>query len=253
MTAVVAWVGVDQRGPSSASIASDSRITFYDRDGKLSDDRWSTAKKCFACGHSPDVFGFEGDVLVASVFLSQFVDVLDHWSRERGHPMPADARHELMIQHLARTINDVPASQLRDLSIVHSSRDGDLMQSEFYTYVVKVRGGRIRRQQLDTPTRSSVLALGSLEVRKALAPHAMGSGGKQVHKLVDKWRVSKADTTDSILGGFYEAIREPETPTVGGPAQVVRLIRKGPPQRLAVAWDDGGQYLSGGRLFTPAW
>lgn len=61
MTALVAWVGADSRGPASLNIAADSRITW--RPENSSAHHWDQGKKVFASSSVPLVIGFVGDVL----------------------------------------------------------------------------------------------------------------------------------------------------------------------------------------------
>ena len=71
VTSLLCWVGVDSRGPTSAYIATDSRITWGRR------DVWDLGRKTFAASRTPDIFGFSGGVLFPSLVLSQYVSALD--------------------------------------------------------------------------------------------------------------------------------------------------------------------------------
>ena len=68
MTTLVSWIAYDQRGPSAAYIATDSRISWG------VSDVWDGARKCFASREYRDLFGYVGDVLLPSLVLGQFVD-----------------------------------------------------------------------------------------------------------------------------------------------------------------------------------
>ena len=60
MTLIVGWLACDQRGPCSAYIASDSRISdnrnFYDY-----------SQKTFALKNTPDILGYCGETLFTYV------------------------------------------------------------------------------------------------------------------------------------------------------------------------------------------
>ena len=64
MTLIVGWLACDQRGPCSAYIASDSRISnnksFYDN-----------SQKTFALKNTPDILGYCGEMLFTQ--LSQLI------------------------------------------------------------------------------------------------------------------------------------------------------------------------------------
>jgi hypothetical protein len=79
MTTLFSWLSVDNRGPSSIYIVSDSRIT-WGSSGK----RWDSGRKVFAT-KSADIFGYCGEVLFPSLVLSQLGDLIDRdilWSSD---------------------------------------------------------------------------------------------------------------------------------------------------------------------------
>lgn len=71
LTSLMCWIGVDSRGPASAYIATDSRLSWS------RNQTWDFGRKTFASASSPDVFGYCGDVVFPSIVLSQFVSALD--------------------------------------------------------------------------------------------------------------------------------------------------------------------------------
>jgi hypothetical protein len=64
VTSLAAWPGIDSRGLSTLYIVADSRISWPG-----SSDLWEFGAKVFASSHTPDIFGFYGDVLVPSMVL----------------------------------------------------------------------------------------------------------------------------------------------------------------------------------------
>ena len=70
MTTLIGWVGVDQRGLSSAYLASDSRLS-------SNGAKWDCGRKLFACKTTPDVFGYCGAVLFPSLVLGQITEIVD--------------------------------------------------------------------------------------------------------------------------------------------------------------------------------
>ena len=72
MTTLIGWISYDPRAPAALHMASDSRITWG-----ASHRRWDAGRKLFACAASPDLFGYSGDVLYASMVLGQIVAAAD--------------------------------------------------------------------------------------------------------------------------------------------------------------------------------
>ena len=70
MTLIVGWLACDQRGPCSAYIASDSRISntrsFYDN-----------SQKTFALKNTPDILGYCGEVLFTYQILTRITSICD--------------------------------------------------------------------------------------------------------------------------------------------------------------------------------
>lgn len=71
MTLLVSWVGVDPRGPASAYIATDSRISWSE------ENVFDYGRKVFALDNHPDIFGYVGDVLFPSIVLTQIAEMAD--------------------------------------------------------------------------------------------------------------------------------------------------------------------------------
>lgn len=70
MTLIVGWLACDQRGPCSAYIASDSRISdnrnFYD-----------SSQKVFALKNTPDILGYCGETLFTYQILTRLANMCD--------------------------------------------------------------------------------------------------------------------------------------------------------------------------------
>ena len=74
MTLLVSWIGVDQRGPASLYLMSDSRISWK---GSTQLETWDFGKKVFPFRNSPDIIGYCGDVLFATMAISHIVELAD--------------------------------------------------------------------------------------------------------------------------------------------------------------------------------
>ncbi len=112
MTSLISWVAIDSRGPASFYVASDSRISW------ARDAHWDMGRKLFTCRHSPDLFGYCGDVLFPSLLLSQVSQLLD---LESKISRSADVRHAA-VMHLAeaslRTVSHRSETSIHDTSLL---------------------------------------------------------------------------------------------------------------------------------------
>ena len=221
MTTLVSWIAYDERAPSSAYIASDSRISWGD--GIV----WDGARKCFASREYPDVFGYVGDVLLPSLVLGQFVDALDAGfvvGRESGLP----DRQEALLESFKRSVNNYPsARKLTAFMVVHLGRIGDGMTAEFQARTVRCQDRMLTDKvetSFDCPT---VLELGSKGVREANSPTVDGSGASTFNEQFACWKKSDhAHTSRAVFSALCTSIDSDAEPTVGGSPQLVGLYRK---------------------------
>ena len=72
MTLLVAWAGIDSRGPASVYMASDSLITWSESRS------FDFGRKVFSFNNHPDVLGYCGDVLFPSIAINQIVEMADN-------------------------------------------------------------------------------------------------------------------------------------------------------------------------------
>ena len=70
MTLIVGWLACDQRGPCSAYIASDSRIS-------NNIDCYDNSQKVFALKNTPDILGYCGETLFTYQILSRLTNMCD--------------------------------------------------------------------------------------------------------------------------------------------------------------------------------
>jgi hypothetical protein len=71
MTTIVAWLGVDSRGPASLYLASDSRITWGPSTS------WDVRRKLFVCRTQPYLFGYAGEAFAPTHLLGQITERID--------------------------------------------------------------------------------------------------------------------------------------------------------------------------------
>jgi hypothetical protein len=134
MTALVAWVGADSRGPASLNIAADSRITW--RPENSSAHHWDQGKKVFASSSVPLVIGFVGDVLFPALVLPGVIDRID-----RGVFRPDGPVVEGVISALRRGWRDYPPAERRNANVYVAYRAGERMSCRFQLTSLSYRTG----------------------------------------------------------------------------------------------------------------
>jgi hypothetical protein len=204
MTSLICWIGVDSRGPASAYIATDSRISWPGR------GTWDLGRKTFVSAASPDIFGYSGGVVFPSIVLSQYVSALD------GRLQSGEFAHRFAaLEELIRvSFAALPATARTSFEIVHCGRDGDRMESEFRVAVLSWTSHRgFERMLLPRPDRSAAIRLS-------------GSGRATVEERLVAWQATPAkDTTRVLFRGFVDALARGADPTSGGAPQLVGLYR----------------------------
>jgi hypothetical protein len=225
MTSLIAWTGVDSRGPASFYLASDSRLSWSR--GVC----WDHGRKLFNCLRSPDVFGYCGDALFPSLFLSQAVSLVDIHATTAASS--ARARHEAVVVAAQKALNAYPVAQRRPFSVLHASREGGNMTSVFHVWRTdwSVEEGW-RDEELPLPT-ESVLVL------------AVGSGRKPVSTFDAAWRRSDVGRTSrAVFSAFCDALRSADDPFSGGAPQLVGLYRAGYAETFGVIYRNS-RYMLG--------
>jgi len=208
MTSIAVWVGVDSRGPASLHVATDSRVSWGDRDS------WDHCSKSFASTTSPDTFSFCGDVLYPSLLLSQFVAALDAGafglhSSERFHSLEALARDTFLSYPKSKACNT--------FSVVHCARDGEGMASQFHVNVLhwSQQSGWIAEQP-KLPTTSSHLVI------------RLGSGIGSMKAAASRWEQSPSSgTSRAVFSAFVDSLLSGHDIASGGSPQLVSLFRIG--------------------------
>lgn len=211
MTLLVAWAGIDTHGPSSAYIASDSRISW--QNGKTFD----FGRKVFAFTKWPDILGYCGDVLFPSIALNQIVDLAD-----AGLLFTESFSPKQKFQAIVDKLNDLfrPYPQLgtgiaeNSLGIVHCSRD-PVENKKFVSNTISWSQKRgWYGEEATLPVTSDVL-------------FALGSGAQNF--LENRRRYADgptARTSRSVFHCFCDVLAHPPDSSVGGAPQLVGLFRK---------------------------
>ncbi|MGD1062483.1 MAG: hypothetical protein ABR860_04405 [Terracidiphilus sp.] len=237
MTTLLAWVGVDQRGPASIRIAADSRISWSGATGGFL-QKWDYGRKVFASQRHPDLIAYCGDVLFPTQTISQIVELIDKDAFFPSGASPED-KVRLIVSALEQAATEYPAAQTRDFSIVFSSRIRKGMEGTFEFYSVPFTGGKAKTiNLLDIPNKSKEITI-------------LGSGKVTFQPYLERWRASDiGGTSRSFFSSFCEYLRSGSDPYSGGPPQLVGLFRVGAGRSFGVVWD-GKLYLTGMEMLVP--
>jgi hypothetical protein len=231
VTSLAAWVAVDQRGPSSAYIATDSRISWRDERG-LVIRKMDNSRKTSASPYSPQIFGFVGDVIFPALQLDTVSGLLERAASALSLEHNFERFHELVDV----AWRDVPKEERRDSWLVHFVRIGEGMESVFGLQVLHQAAGNSvwDSRVYNMPERSAVLDLlgsGSRDVREAYGrwlSHSIPTAGQRVDH--------RGHTSRAVFSAFCESVHEGPDPATGGAPQLVGLYRKGDGRRFGVHW-----------------
>ena len=224
MTALVAWLGVDnhppRNPPASLYLASDSRISWDDSLRQT----WDSGRKVFAVREGTDLFGYCGDVLFPSLVLGQIVEMIDDGVLYSQGDAPTE-RSERVRRTLEVGFRAFPRNRFAPgTKILYCCRWGQFMQSTFHAFSLSPGpDGTWTSSGLPLPSGSGIIA-------------AYGSGRRAVCAAADRWNRAGGDAQTSryIFGAFCEAIASGSDGHSGGPPQLVGLYRKGPSRNFGV-------------------
>ncbi len=233
MTLVVAWLGVDQRGPCSAYIASDSRISWGN------EASFDYARKVFACNNYPDIFGYCGEVLFPSIVMSQIVEMADCGLLFREE-FSCEQKFYVVLEKLNSVFEKYP-HEVKNitsdvLQIVHLSRENN--GKEFSCYLIEWRRSLgWEYKVIDLPKNSDTLAL-------------MGTGSIEFDQNYKRYNKGlNVGTSRNVFHCFCDTLFNIADKTCGGAPQLVGLFRK--PRSHAVKFgvlSNGKRYLFGAEV-----
>lgn len=227
MTSLIAWLGVDSRGPSSFYLASDSRITWGD-----SGSSWNSGQKLFCGDRYPDLFGYAGDVLFPFIFLSQATRLLHACDSGRAF-ISAHLRHDAFYE-MAREAHELyPREHRNAFSLLHCTRAHDGMLSRFHLWRTSWNpdAGWIDIE-IEMPSKSSLVI-------------ALGSGEATIVAEDKRWQTTEiGGTSRAVFSAFCGALNSKRDPKSGGAPQLVRLYREGDGRHIGVIHNDH-RFVSG--------
>jgi hypothetical protein len=227
VTTLIAWSGIDSRGPASLYLAADSKFSWTET------TTWQHGRKLYASRVVPDILGYCGDVLFATQALSQALELIEVeilFKRESSF----SSRLEILEKFLRRSFETYPADQRRDFSITYATRNGEGMTSTFSLgEIAWSRANGWSTRHIPIPTRSAVM-------------FANGSGATAFTATLNRWVASDVGgTSRAVFSAFCDHIRSVDDTRTGGAPQLVGLYRsRGPAMTFGVVWD-GVRYVSG--------
>ena len=211
MTLLVAWAAVDTHGPSSIYIASDSRISWG------SSATFDRGRKVFAFKNWPDILGYCGDVLFPSIALNQIVELADA-GLLFGSAFTGKQKFQAIVDKLNDLVAEYPQLHAglaaNSLSVVHASRNGQSKQ-DFSCSTITWRAGQgWGGNAAALPAQSDVL-------------FALGSASGAFESNYARYRAGPTSgTSRAVFHCFCDTLGASNDKTIGGPPQLVGIIRK---------------------------
>jgi hypothetical protein len=226
MTSLVSWIGADQRGPASAYIATDSRISW---DGV---GHWDSGRKVFASRVRPELFAYVGDVLFPSLVLGQLVTAIDEGLIFTGGDSPQQ-RADRIADAIQSAVHNMPLATSRAFQILYVTREGVEMSSAFHAFTVEWSPSHEWiRSSLNTPKVSDTVVI-------------WGSGAESIRKWRQRWnQSSQKDTSRAVFGAFCDSILDGADPKSGGTPQLVGMYRIGPGRTFGIV-SQGAPFMFG--------
>src|SRR6185369_13567942 len=229
MTSLLTWFAADGKRdvdylPASVYIATDSLITWGDGDD------WQHGKKVFACSTSPDIFGFCGDRLFASVVLGQVVNSIDSgYLFVEGED--ATRRMSKVAQLIRRLWDTYPDSKKDKVHIVHVTRQGEGVPARFICQEHKLYPNR-------APEVMPPIVAPPGERSRAIM--ARGTGQSAVLNSIVEWnrQYSNRHTSRAMFSAFCLSVQSRRDSFTGGAPQLVGLFRIGNGRSFGVVWED---------------
>lgn len=211
MTLVVAWLAVDNHGPTSMYVASDSRVSWP----KLG--KFDYGRKVFALKRSPDILAFCGDMLFPSMAISQIMEFADE-----GLLFPSNATSGQKAKAIAQKLRyqflsypkDVKEITADSLSIFHGSRDTTDNKRFHANLITWSKKFPWKAQSIPMPSKSGTLFVGGTGRPDFDSKYACYQDGPN------------KETSRNVFHCFYDALVNTTVDSVGGAPQVAGIIRK---------------------------
>jgi len=224
MTTLVAWLGVDSRGPASLYLASDSRITWG---GSAS---WDRGRKLFVSQKQPYLFGYCGEAFFPSQVLSQVTERIDANLLPSSDP---DDFVRQVVSLLDEMLRDRPAVVRGEFHVILAQRSGLGMSSMFHVHASRFpASGPPEITRCALPDRSDVIDV-------------WGSGEPNFRHHYSRWaRSDVKGTSRAMFSAFCDSLAAGNDPFTGPPPQLVGMYRIGPGRPFGLIWDGSRYYYA---------
>jgi len=211
MSLLVSWIGIDDHGPTSMYIASDSRISWP------SNICYDHGRKVFASRISADIFGYCGDVLFPSMVLSQIIEMIDAgllFSRDATAEEKSKAVKQKLIYQFNNYPSHVSSIVSNSVVILHSSRHNPSKTFDCKKYIWRRTTNKWTTENVPIPSKSDVLFVD-------------GSGKIDFYKRYSQYQKSNNSfTSRNVFHCICDSVENTKDKQVGGAPQLVGIIRK---------------------------
>lgn len=229
MTSLIAWVGIDSRGETSAYLASDSRVSWGDSAS------WDTGGKLFASSNSPEIFGYCGDVTFPSQILPHVIEQIDRnliFLKEDAIGIKINA----IFNSIKENFSNYPVQLNKGFIILHFSRENCEMETKFHLAKISWSpNSGWKLEKIDLPKQSGLV-------------NYIGSGSDSIYQWYRRWQNTELKgTSRSVFSAFCDSITSGEDPYTGGAPQLVGTYRKGHARRFGII-HDGKRYINGTQI-----
>ena len=229
MTSLIAWIGVDSRGQSSAYLASDSRVSW----GQYTS--WDTGGKLFASSCFPEIFGYWGDVTFPSQILPHTLEQIDKNLLIQKDDT-VDQKISKIFKCIQNDFQDYPEKVKRGFEILYFSRESFGMNSKFHLSIFKWdKINKWNFEKVALPQRSGLV-------------NYTGSGARSIHEWYMRWQNTEVKKTSrAVFSAFCDALNSGEDPYTGGAPQLVGIYREGAGLKFGIIHDNK-RYINGKKV-----
>ncbi|HEY2392844.1 MAG TPA: hypothetical protein VGK22_16835 [Candidatus Angelobacter sp.] len=220
MTSLLAWVGIDSRGPASAYFASDSRITWPG--GGV----WDYGRKLFACRRYPQIFGYCGDVLFPVQTIGQIIEMIDaDLIANQGDSI--ETWVDRVVSLIGVALKNYPSTAKQAFDLLYCVRDGESLLAKFHflQLTFKLVGAPVITR-IPVPAQSGPVAI-------------LGSGTSAIKAQNQRWSTSDVGgTSRAVFSAFCDSLKSGDDLWSGGPPQLVGIWRESSPKTFGMIWNN---------------
>lgn len=225
MTSIIVWRSMDNRQTTAINFASDSRFSWG------SSKRWNSGQKLFKCTKFPEIFGYCGDILLATQLITKLTHLIDLEIIYKNKDS-IDLKVENIKKFIEDTLKECPSQVMNECTILYAVQDHKKI---FYCYKFKVSSSSSEVESLNLDGDSNLLI-------------STGSGGKEFVKYYNK-KYKNSDIgglSRSYFIAFCEFIKSGKDQYTGGGPQLMSIYGRKP--RLFGISIDNERYINGSKI-----